>query len=504
MGARIGFVAVVITAVFGCVVPQAWATGSLTPLQATSSVSSSVAPAWECVPTTAGKAVVSGGDSTSGPDCSSAPAGSLAVLAPTYVKSGVGSQPTVEFSGVNVQIVDGSGHTSTVNGAGNLVLGYDETPGTQTGSHDLILGEGQSYKSYSELVGGFDNKVSGPYTSAFGYDNTVSGTYALSAGDQNTVSGELATVLGGYQNTASTELSSVSGGCSNVAGSGAVSLSSLCSDSTAYPEDFTSISGGAGNQATGISSSLSGGESNLASDPFSTITGGCDNVAGSTTASSGSCNATGVESVLGGQDNTASGPASSVSGGASNTATNSESSVSGGLNNGASSSYGSVSGGTGNNASGAWSSVSGGTGNNASGPLSSVSGGDGNVAGGSQSSISGGWANLADEHDGSILGGCANAVGSTAATDPGCTEGSGTLFDSIAGGYDNLADGGLGSFIAGGNHDQALGSNSLVLGGFESEVASGEGTSMSQFGGRHTVSSTTNNESEVGGTLFSP
>src|SRR4051794_30521077 len=94
-------------------------------------------PGWECVPTTAGQNVTSGGTG-SAPSCA---AGSTAVLAPTYVSSGIGGKPTVRFSAVNVQIVSGSGSTAgVVNGQGNLVLGYDEVPGSQTGSHNLVLG----------------------------------------------------------------------------------------------------------------------------------------------------------------------------------------------------------------------------------------------------------------------------------------------------------------------------------------------------------------------------
>src|SRR5437764_12535738 len=76
-----------------------------------------VTPGWECVPTTAGQAVVSGGTG-SAPSCG---AGTTAVLAPTYLGSGVGGKPTVQFVAVNVQIVSGSGSTSgTVNGEGNV------------------------------------------------------------------------------------------------------------------------------------------------------------------------------------------------------------------------------------------------------------------------------------------------------------------------------------------------------------------------------------------------
>jgi hypothetical protein len=55
-------------------------------------------------------------------------------------------------------VIDGTGSETTINGTGNLILGYDETPGTQTGSHDLLLGgTGDSYTSYGGIVGGFNN-----------------------------------------------------------------------------------------------------------------------------------------------------------------------------------------------------------------------------------------------------------------------------------------------------------------------------------------------------------
>ena len=94
-----------------------------------------------------------------------------AVLAPTYVSPGVGGKPTVRFAAVNVQILNGLGSTASVNGTGNLVVGYDETPGTQSGSHDLVLGQKQTYTGYGELVGGYGNNVSGNYAGALGYSS---------------------------------------------------------------------------------------------------------------------------------------------------------------------------------------------------------------------------------------------------------------------------------------------------------------------------------------------
>src|SRR5437764_1129197 len=105
MWARAG-VAASVAAVFCCVTSTAW--GAAT-------------PGWECVPATAGQPVLSGGTGST-PSCG---AGTTSVLAPTFVAAGVGGKATVQLSGVNVQIVDGAGSTSTLNGTGNLVLGYD-------------------------------------------------------------------------------------------------------------------------------------------------------------------------------------------------------------------------------------------------------------------------------------------------------------------------------------------------------------------------------------------
>jgi hypothetical protein len=75
---------------------------------------------------------------------------------------------------VNVQLVNGEGHTATTNGEGNLVLGYDENPGEQTGSHDLVVGRPdfhqlrepslrpiqRSHRPCASVTGGVDNTAS--------------------------------------------------------------------------------------------------------------------------------------------------------------------------------------------------------------------------------------------------------------------------------------------------------------------------------------------------------
>ena len=53
------------------------------------------------------------------------------------------SSDVVRFDGANVQIVSGSGTTNgTVNGLGNLIVGYDEAGSisSKTGSHNIVVG----------------------------------------------------------------------------------------------------------------------------------------------------------------------------------------------------------------------------------------------------------------------------------------------------------------------------------------------------------------------------
>jgi hypothetical protein len=132
----------------------------------------------------------------SSPDCGSS---STAVLAPTYVATGVGGKATVQFSGVNAPVVNGSGSETTINGEGNLVIGYNPSPGTQTGSHNLLLGTGgQSDTSYGGIDVGFNNVINNPSASVLGGTGTKA-------------SGPGATVTGGFRNNATGSNSWVGG-----------------------------------------------------------------------------------------------------------------------------------------------------------------------------------------------------------------------------------------------------------------------------------------------------
>jgi hypothetical protein len=138
------------------------------------------------------------------------------------------------ITGANLHIVSGSGATAgnlngglpTVNGLGNLIVGYNETipfKGTpnRSGSHNIVVGPYHSYSSFGGLVAGVNNTISGEFSSVTGGEgNTASyQSCSVSGGVGNIASGQSASVSGGSGNTASGDISSVGGGASNNAGS---------------------------------------------------------------------------------------------------------------------------------------------------------------------------------------------------------------------------------------------------------------------------------------------
>ncbi|MBV9486724.1 MAG: hypothetical protein JO246_11780 [Frankiaceae bacterium] len=134
--------------------------------------------------------------------------------------------PLLTISGENVQVVNGTGDETVVNGLGNLILGYNNNPDAldRTGSHNLVVGDDNGYSSYGGIVAGYGNLISGIYASASGgFGNSASGEYAsVSGGTDNEASGRWSTVIGGDNNIASGIEASITGGVLNTAaGSGA-------------------------------------------------------------------------------------------------------------------------------------------------------------------------------------------------------------------------------------------------------------------------------------------
>jgi hypothetical protein len=129
-------------------------------------------------------------------------------------------KPTLTITGANLQLLSGSGNTAAApNGKGNLIVGYDENAGDQSGSHNVLLGFGHRFTSYGGLIGGQNNALDGPLAAVFGLANTVQpgGEHAsISGGNGNTVLAENASVSGGAVNFVSGRNSSIAGGDQNV------------------------------------------------------------------------------------------------------------------------------------------------------------------------------------------------------------------------------------------------------------------------------------------------
>lgn len=206
----------------------------------------------------------------------------------------------VFITGANLHVVNGLGETATVNGLGNLVVGYNElrvddgdpmTDDTndRTGSHMLVAGRGLNYSSYGGVVCGERNTVDGPFASVTGgLANRASGAHAsVTGGYRGLASGDQAAVTGGWENTAEEAYASVSGGRKNLA-------RELCA----------SVSGGYDNTARGECASVSGGGANEARGDYASVTGGRQNEAGGAYAS-----------VSGGESNEALGDHAAISGG---------------------------------------------------------------------------------------------------------------------------------------------------------------------------------------------
>jgi hypothetical protein len=153
--------------------------------------------------------------------------------------------PTALFRGANVQIVNGMGETQTVNGRGNLIVGYNRASASQfacslgitdsaaacsanggvwaqshkSGSHNIIGGDFNNYPSWGGIVLGVENAISAPYTAVLGgARNRAEGPFAtIGGGSSNTASGIYSSVSAGFENHGTGEFAAVSGGAQRTA-----------------------------------------------------------------------------------------------------------------------------------------------------------------------------------------------------------------------------------------------------------------------------------------------
>jgi hypothetical protein len=274
-----------------------------------------------------------------------------------YVAAGVGGKPTIQFSGANVEIVNGT-NSEDPNGTGNLVIGYDEHGGEyqQTGSHNIILGSRQTYTRNGSIVGGYANIDEGTDNFIFGYGDKAreeSTGDALLGGDGNEIKEDTAqgtafsVIVGGQANTVSNDASLVAGGTDNtIEGREAFQSVILGGERNRSHAYHSSIVGGAANETKGEGytedNTIAGGAGNHIENAgarpestiFSVIAGGENNfVKGS------------ESSVIGGYEDQATSGSVALLGGYKDHSASSFAALVGGYNDAVTANYGSVFGG---------------------------------------------------------------------------------------------------------------------------------------------------------------
>ncbi|MFB6264857.1 MAG: hypothetical protein ABEL76_14725, partial [Bradymonadaceae bacterium] len=155
------------------------------------------------------------------------------------------------FEGVNVHVRNGSGSTSTTNGKGNVVIGYNENNSDKRkGSHNLVVGDRHSYTkaSYAGIVAGKNNRIAAKYASVTG-------------GRENRAETPYSAVLGGRQNRVVDEKPNKNGNGKD----GAYGVVAAGFNNRAWG-DYSSVSGGG--------CAKQWGRCNAAKEKFSTVVGG--------------------------------------------------------------------------------------------------------------------------------------------------------------------------------------------------------------------------------------
>lgn len=168
----------------------------------------------------------------------------------------------------NLHVVNGTRSTTTANGMGNVIIGYNEErlDGTdnRTGSHMLVGGKENNFTGYGGIVMGQNNDNRAPFSSIMGGDyNATEGPKSfIASGRSNLTTGSMSAIMAGTANVTSGTYSSVIGGRDN------------------WTTNLkATVVGGEHNRATGFNSTVVGGHSNEARGDYSTVSGGFQRVA---------------------------------------------------------------------------------------------------------------------------------------------------------------------------------------------------------------------------------
>lgn len=166
--------------------------------------------------------------------------------------------PTVQFRGVNLQVINGIDQT-TANGLGNLMVGYNLVPEGSNVPRTFCSNGQHADQPTCEANGGTwsNNQRTGSHNMIVGSHHGYSSTGGVVFGIRNAISRESAVVTGGRSSLARGFGSSVSGGLGNTA-SGSRSSVSGGSNNTASGFIGSSVSGGFGRTAAGANDWVAG------------------------------------------------------------------------------------------------------------------------------------------------------------------------------------------------------------------------------------------------------
>lgn len=266
--------------------------------------------------------IVAKGTFNSGPDLTTAGAGTRFIWYPKKAAIRAGTVTGTQWDNANVSYYSvafgqdnqaRSFNSGVLSGASNIA-GQNASIFIEGLTSGAVVAGGvnnQALAGKASILGGWGNIADGGWsTIGGGVQNRASGALSFigGGGDQtqatwNTASGTASSIVGGQNNTASGNSSSIGGGAAHTASN-----------------DYATVSGGFTNTASGISSTVSGGSTNTASAQASTVAGGNLNQANGINSS-----------VLGGTANIAGGNNSTVLGGYNNQA-NGDTAIAGGAN----------------------------------------------------------------------------------------------------------------------------------------------------------------------------
>jgi hypothetical protein len=184
------------------------------------------------------------------------------------------------FDGCNVHVRNGAGSGGGINRYGNLIIGYNKNEvAIRDGSHNLVMGSLNEYRSSGGIVGGSQNSIMAPDAVVLGGGESIARGSGIVLGASRAVADSAAVIIGGTRSYTApgASFSVVVGGRENTSsGTNAVAIAGAMNEASG---GNALACGGSENKATGTSSTACGGSRNKSQASDSVVTGGSQNSA---------------------------------------------------------------------------------------------------------------------------------------------------------------------------------------------------------------------------------